>query len=135
MFDVKIPKEIKNYKEKIIAGLTKRQLLFVTLGLACGVTVYIYGNKYLGDDITSWLVILIVCCVVYFGLDIHGIPPEKYLVILVKKKLLYPSVRTFKRENAYERAIEEKYRELENRLYELENRGRRERKKGKKKRY
>lgn len=67
--EVKIPKDIKEYKEKVIAGMNLKQLL--CLAIASGVNVvisliFIAGLK-IPMEITSWFMILASIPIVSFG--------------------------------------------------------------------
>ena len=61
MITVRIPNEIRAYKEKLVAGLTARQLISTILALAICVPLYFYGKKYLPEDVMAWAIILIAC--------------------------------------------------------------------------
>ena len=50
MIAVRIPEEIRKYKEKILFGLTARQIISVVLTLAICSPLYWYGKNYISDD-------------------------------------------------------------------------------------
>lgn len=59
MIEIRIPKEIKNYREKLFFGLTLRQCLCAGAALLICVPLYIFGNKILPQEAVSWIVILV----------------------------------------------------------------------------
>ena len=59
MIEIRIPKEIKNYREKPFFGLTLRQSICAGVALLICVPLYIFGNKFIPQEALSWLVILI----------------------------------------------------------------------------
>ena len=67
MIEIKIPKEITEYKEKILFGLTIRQCVCAVAALAVCVPLYIFGKDFLGDDVVGWLVIMIAVPIFAFG--------------------------------------------------------------------
>lgn len=97
MISVRIPKEIREYKEKITLGLTARQLICSILALAVAVPLYIFGRKYLGDEFVSWAVIIIVCPLAAMGfIKKNGMPFEKFVATIFKSSFLYPTKRKYK---------------------------------------
>lgn len=67
MIEIRIPKEIKNYREKLFFGLTLRQCLCAGVALLICVPLYIFGNKIMPQEIVSWLVILIAAPLMMAG--------------------------------------------------------------------
>lgn len=67
MIEIKIPKEIKDYHGKLLFGLNLRQSICSGLALAICVPLYVFGKKYISEDIVSWLVILIAVPVMLVG--------------------------------------------------------------------
>ncbi len=57
-FEIKINKEIRDYTESILLGLSLRQTIFSILacGVACG--LYFLFKERLGTEVTSWLCML-----------------------------------------------------------------------------
>lgn len=117
MFDIQVPKEIKAYKEKIILGMTKRQLLFNSIAVALGIPLFLYGKKYLGEEITSWLVIIIIGSIAFFGYyNNNGLPAEKFLIAYLKNRFLCPSKRVYKTSSTYEQCVELEYERVKSEL-------------------
>ncbi|HAS78854.1 MAG TPA: PrgI family protein [Ruminococcus sp.] len=60
MIEVKIPKDIQEYKSKLIAGMSTRQIIAIAGALAVGVPLGVAGYGRISGDTLSWLVILSV---------------------------------------------------------------------------
>lgn len=102
MIAVRIPEEIRKYKEKIAFGLTARQLIFSILAIVVCVPLYWYGKDYIPEDILSWLVILIALPLVAIGwFTFNGMPMEKFFVAWLKFEVLYPRQRKFRTDNYF----------------------------------
>ena len=81
MIAVRIPEEIKKYKEKIAFGLTSRQLVSSIIALAVCVPLYWFGRSYIPEDVLSWLIILIALPLLAIGFfHFNGMPFEKFIV-------------------------------------------------------
>lgn len=60
MIEVKIPKEIQEYKSKLVFGLTTRQIVAIAGALAVCVPMGVLGHGRISGDTLSWLVIMTV---------------------------------------------------------------------------
>lgn len=67
MIEIRIPKEIKNYREKLFFGLTLRQCICAGAALVICVPLYIFGNRFLPQEMISWLVVLIAAPLMLAG--------------------------------------------------------------------
>ena len=102
MITVRIPEEIRQYKEKLAFGMTARQLVFTILGLAICVPLYWFGKDFIPEDILAWLVIIIAVPFIGIGwIHFNGMPMEKFIVVWMKFEVLYPRKRKFKTENVF----------------------------------
>lgn len=54
-FEIKINKEIRDYTESILLGLSLRQSIFSILACAVACGIYFLLKERLGTEITSWL--------------------------------------------------------------------------------
>ncbi|MFB8608294.1 PrgI family protein [Enterococcus casseliflavus] len=84
---VKIPKEIKDYQEKIIGGLSWRQLLCLLIAfiLAIGIGLLSVFVFRLSIDDASWGIILACMPPMAFGfIRPKGMALEKYLKIILR---------------------------------------------------
>jgi len=102
MITIRVPEEIKKYKEKIMFGLNARQLIATLLALFVCVPLYYFGKNYISDDILSWIIILIAVPLVAIGFfRFNGMPMEKFIVAFLKFELFYPLKRKYAVENAF----------------------------------
>ena len=86
--EVRVPKEINEYKEKILFGLSIRQLFSFAIALVLGFTSYYIVSKIFGKEAASYAVILITMPIFAFGFfKKDGFSFEKYIVIIIKQKL------------------------------------------------
>ncbi len=67
MIEVKIPKEIKEYKETFLFGLTVKKFVCLALALACGIPLYVFGKNIMPEELVSWAVILVVAPILGIG--------------------------------------------------------------------
>lgn len=99
---INVPAEVRKYKEKLVAGLTLRQLIAVGVILLVCLPLYIGGMiKGYNEELLSWLVIIIGGTIGSFGfIKYHGMPMEKAAVAFLKY-MIYPGKRVVKTQNAY----------------------------------
>ena len=67
MIEIRIPKEIKNYREKLFFGLTLRQCICAGAALLVCVPLYIFGNRFLPQEAVSWAVIFVAAPLMFAG--------------------------------------------------------------------
>lgn len=67
MIEVRIPKEIREYKEKLFFGLNLRQTITTTLAIVICVPLYIMGKKYINQEVLSWLTLAVAMPLVLIG--------------------------------------------------------------------
>ncbi|MGN0245314.1 MAG: PrgI family protein [Lachnospiraceae bacterium] len=65
--EVKINREIRNYKEAVFWGMTLYQFIFAVLACAVAVTVYFLFRSHMGMEILSWLCMAAAAPFVVFG--------------------------------------------------------------------
>ena len=88
--EVRIPKEITEYQEKILFGLSVRQLISFSIALTAGVATYLLAAKLWGDDLAGYLVIVEVMPIFAIGfIRINGFSFEKYLAVMIRHRLGY----------------------------------------------
>ena len=101
--EVKINKEIRQYKENIFFGLTMRQ--FVCSALACIVAVGIYFITkpiFNNTGTVSWLCMAGAVPFALLGfVKYNGMTAEKFFIAWVKSEILTPKKLTFKPNNLY----------------------------------
>ncbi|HAJ9305209.1 TPA: PrgI family protein [Listeria monocytogenes] len=100
---VPVPKDLSRVKTKVVFNLTKRQLIFFSLGAMVSIPIYLGIRKAIGNDFA--LMVLIVVAMPFFLLGIFekdGIPLEKYARYIISQKFINPKIRIYKTENFYE---------------------------------
>ena len=98
----KIPKDIREYKEKIALGLSARQLIAVIVAVVICIPLYLFGADYLGEDITSWLIIALAIGIGLIGFaEKNGMPYDKYLMAVIRNDFIYPSKTMYKSSNFF----------------------------------
>lgn len=110
--EIKINREIRDYKENIFFGLSLRQLIFSLL--ACGVAVGIYLGlrDALGTETVSWLCILGAAPFAAMGfVKYHGMTAEKFFTAWLRSEFLVPKRLTFRPSNLYWEAMQEQRRQ------------------------
>lgn len=96
MIEIKIPKEIREYKEKLVFGLTVRQCVSVAAALIICVPLYIFGKDFIGEDLVGWVVILIAAPIFGFGFfKYNGMTFEKFVALMYRQKWAEPQKRSY----------------------------------------
>lgn len=77
--EVRIPKEITEYREKFY-GLTLRQILACIVVCAINIPLYMYLSDLIGSDPASYVVILVATPILFIGfIKIHNLDAEKII--------------------------------------------------------
>ena len=106
--EIKVNKEIKNYKESIFFGLSFRQFLCSALALGAAVGVYFGMSKILDKETVSWLCIVCAAPIAVTGFfQYNGLNFEKFVWTVIKSEVLFSGVRLFKSRNIYHELLEE----------------------------
>lgn len=98
---IKIPRDLNDLKEKVMLGLTKRQLICLGAAAVTAIPLYYYTYKTMGTDEAVRVAGLAAAPAVFFGFYIkNGIPLEKMLKFFWEfmkkpKKMTYRSVNIF----------------------------------------
>ena len=96
MIEIRVPKEITEYKEKFLFGLTVRQFISAAAALAICVPLFIFGKDAIGEDLIGWIIILIAVPILAFGFfKYNGLNFEDFIVLLIRQKWLEPQKRTY----------------------------------------
>ena len=86
--ETRIPKDINEYQEKIIFGLSIRQLLCCLIALPLGSLLFFLLNRYMSIEISSYFVMILVMPILAVGfIKINGFHFEKYAKYILKNKL------------------------------------------------
>lgn len=100
MIEIRVPKEITAYKEKLLFGLTARQTIASVVALGINVPLYFWGKDILGSEAMSWIVIFIALPIVFLGyFKYNEMVFEKFLVAVIQAEFIYPRKRIYQMEN------------------------------------
>lgn len=112
MITIRIPAEVRKYKEKIYAGLSARQIIsIVAIFLVCP-SIYM-GGLWLGlhDEIIWYPTLFVGIAIGYIGFwQKNGMPAEKLLVAFLKF-YIFPTSRKVRTRNTYRVAANRAKRE------------------------
>ncbi len=108
--EIKINREVRNYKESIFFGMSLRQFICVVLSCGLAVLVYFSFRNRLGLEITSWLCIISSLPFILIGfVKYNGMNFEDVVVAFIHSKFLIPNKLYFKAENIYVELAKEYY--------------------------
>ena len=100
--EIKINKEIRNYKESMFFGLSLRQFIFSMLACVVAVILFFVLRPYLGIETLSWVCILAAVPFAALGfITYNGMTAEQFVVAWVKSEILMPKKLVFKANNIY----------------------------------
>ncbi len=103
MIEVRIPKEINDFREKLFLNLDLRQTICSALAISINVPLYIFGKEYIDSDILSWVVIFIAIPVFIAGFfKYNSMYFEDFLKVVIKYNFLDSQIRVYKTENMHE---------------------------------
>lgn len=109
MINVKINKDIRDYKTKLIFNLTGRQLLFTVLGLLTGFIINSYCEQYIGSELASWLTIIVTIPLFAIGwINIQGMPAELFFKQFLMNEFIHPKKRLYQSDNVFNYIEEQK---------------------------
>lgn len=105
--EIKINKEIRNYKETLFFGLSLRQFICSVLAVGVAVALYFALRNVLDRETVSWLCIVGAAPVAVAGFfKYNGMTLEKFVWAFIKSEFLMAGNRVWKSENYYLTAIE-----------------------------
>lgn len=106
--EIKVNKEIKNYKESVFFGLSFRQFLCSVLAVGAAVGVYFGLSKFLDKETVSWLCIVCAAPVAVTGFfQYNGLNFERFIWAVIKSEILCLGVRLYKSRNYLYELLEE----------------------------
>ena len=89
--EVRVNKDIKEYKENMFFGLTLRQFIFSILGCAVAVVLYFALKEKLGLEVATWVCVLGVAPFAALGfLRYNGMPAEQVFIAWLKTRWINP---------------------------------------------
>ena len=105
--EIKINKEIRNYKETLFFGLSLRQFACSVLAVGVAVGLYFALRNVLDRETVSWLCIVGAAPIAVAGFfKYNGMTLEKFVWAFIKSEFLMAGNRVWKSENYYLTAIE-----------------------------
>ena len=105
--EIKINKEIRNYKETLFFGLSARQFACSVLAVGVAVGLYFALRNVLDRETVSWLCIVGAAPVAVAGFfKYNGMTLEKFVWAFIKSEFLMAGNRVWKSENYYLSAIQ-----------------------------
>ena len=106
--EVKVPKDIRSYKETIFFGLSLRQFLFSLVAVGVSVGVYFLLKEPLGTETVSWVCILCAAPFAAAGFfKRNGLNFEQYIWAWFKSEFLLPKKLPYRSENYYYKALKQ----------------------------
>lgn len=99
MIEIKIPKEIKDYKSKLFFNLTVRQCICSGAALSICVPLYIFGKNFMSEDAVSWIVILIAVPLFLMGFFKYN---NMYFEEFAKEWIIFNMIGVQRRKYEYE---------------------------------
>ena len=98
--EVKINKEIRNFKESIFFGLSLRQFVCAVLAVVTSVGLYFLLGNLLGSSEVGWICVLGAAPFALLGFfRYHGLPLERVALSWFRSQILIPSRLHFRAKN------------------------------------
>lgn len=99
---VNVPNDLSKVKNKLVMGLTKRQLICFGSAAAVGIPVYLCSRAAIGSTGAMFLMIaLMLPCFLFAMYERDGLPFEKVLRNILRVKFLRPGIRPYRTQNFY----------------------------------
>ena len=112
--EIKINKEIRDYKENVFFGLSMRQFIFSAIACVVAVILYFLLRGHLGLETLSWVCILGAMPFGILGfVKYNGMNAEEFFIAWLKSEILMPKVLFFKSENIYDEMLKEEFKRIE----------------------
>ncbi len=106
--EVKIPREVRQYKETIFFGLSMRQFFCSMVAVGVAVLAYFGLREYLGNEGVSWVCILGALPIALIGfLTYHEMTLEHFVYAYIKSEWLMPKQLHCQSENVLYKAYKE----------------------------
>ena len=107
--EVKIPREVRRYKESIIFGLSMRQFICSAIAVGIAVIAYFGLREYLGNEGVSWVCILVALPVALIGfVTYHEMTLEHFIWTWIRSELIMPKRLWFASDNYMHMAYKER---------------------------
>ena len=100
---VPVPKDLTKVKTKIAFNLTKRQLIYFSIGVLIGVPLFILLKNPVGNSTAAMCMILVMMPFFLFAMyEKNGQPLEKVLGNIIRVSVIRPKYRPYKTNNFYD---------------------------------
>ena len=114
--EVKMNKEIMEYREAMFFGLDFRQMACSLLAVLAAVGIYFSLRESAGEEVTGWLCMLGAAPFAFCAFfRYHGMTAEQFAWAFIKSEFLYPKRLLFQPEDLYYQCMEERISNGENR--------------------
>jgi len=105
---VSVPKDLSRVKNKLMFGLTRRQLICFSIAGAIGIPVYIFTRGTIGNSASALLMIAVMLPLFFFAMyEKDGQPAEVILKNYLRVAIFWPRKRPYVTENMYESLVKE----------------------------
>ena len=106
--EVKINREIRNYTESLIFGLSLRQCVFSALAIGVAIVLYLVLKPHVGTETVSWMCILGAAPFAAMGfVSYHGMTAEQLAWAWIRSELLEPKRLISEPDNLYYKLLED----------------------------
>ncbi len=113
--EVKMNKEIMEYREAMFFGLDFRQMVCSLLAVLAAVGIYFSLREKAGEEVTGWLCMLGAAPFAFCGFfRYHGMTAEQFAWAFMKSEFLYPKRLLLQPEDLYYQCMEERISNGEN---------------------
>ncbi len=86
MVEVRIPKEIRDYEDKLVAGLTVRQVITTVIAGVISAIMYFKLKDIVGTEILSNVIMVIDCIILAVGwIEYNGMKMEKFALLFIEQ--------------------------------------------------
>lgn len=110
-FYISVPKDLTRVKNKVVFGLTKRQLICFSLAILMGVPVYFWLKEITTPNIASIGMMMVMMPLFFVAMyEKNGQPLEVILNHFIQANFVRPKVRYYETKNYY-RLLEEQGKE------------------------
>lgn len=106
--EIKIPKELRTYRESVFFGLSLRQFACSVIAVIVAVICYFGLRKALGQEMVSWVCMFCAAPFAAAGFfSYNSMNLEQFLIAWVRSQFLCAGPRKFKSEILYMKLLEE----------------------------
>ncbi len=98
--EVKINKEIRNFKESIFFGLSLRQFVCALLAIGTSLGIFFLLNRFIGTSEVGWICVVGAAPFALLGFfRYQGLPLERILFAWFRSQIVYPRRMHFRAKN------------------------------------